>query len=79
MFFVILDDHSNFGHTELLSKKNDAFEAYLAVTTHWEHKSSNIVMKLCCDGAKELIEGIFGDHITAKGIEHQIAVPYAHF
>jgi len=34
MFFVILDDYSNFGHTQLLAKKNDVFAAYLAVSTH---------------------------------------------
>ena len=78
MFFIILDNHSNFGHTVLLNQKNDAFEAYLAVTTRWEHKSANLVMKLRSDGAKELVQSIFGEHVTAKGIEHQVTVPYAH-
>jgi len=78
MFFIILDDHSNFGHTVLLNWKNDAFEAYLAVTTRWERKSGNLVMKLRSDGAKELVQGIFSEHVTAKGIEHQVTVPYAH-
>jgi len=78
MFFIVLDDYSNFGHTQLLAKKSDAFAAYLAVSTRWECKSGNLVMKLCSDGAKELVDGPFGDHITAKGIEHQVSVPYAH-
>jgi len=78
MFFIVLDDYSNFGHTQLLAKKSDAFMVYLAVSTHWECKSGNLVMKLRSDGAKELVDGPFGDHITAKGIEHQVSVPYAH-
>jgi len=78
MFFIVLDDYSNFGHTELLVKKSDAFAAYLAVATHWEQRSGNLVMKLRSDGAKELVDGPFGDHLVAKGIEQQVAVPYAH-
>ena len=58
MFFIVLDDYSNFGHTELLVKKSDAFAAYLAVVTHWERRSGNLVMKLHSDGAKELVNGV---------------------
>jgi len=35
-------------------------------------------MKLRSDGAKELVDGPFGDHLVAKGIEQQVAIPYAH-
>jgi len=78
MFFIILDDHLNFGHIILLNQKNDAFKAYLAITTHWKHKSGNLVMKLRSDGPKELVQETFSNHVTAKSIEHQVTVPYAH-
>ena len=28
--------------------------------------------------AKEFVEGVFGEHMTAKGITHQVTVPYAY-
>ena len=35
-------------------------------------------MKLRSECAKKPVDGPFDDHITAKGIMHQVSVPYAH-
>jgi hypothetical protein len=78
MFLVLLDDFSNLGHTDLMVKKSDAFQCYLAVEARWERKSGNVVLNVRSDGAKEFIEGSFGAHLRAKGITHQIAAAYAH-
>jgi hypothetical protein len=68
----------NFGHTSLLATKSDAFTAYHTVEASWELKSGRRVCVVHCDGAKELIEGDFGDYLTTHGIVQQITVPYAH-
>ena len=77
-FWTILDDASNFGHTSLLAAKSDAFPAYRAVEASWELKSGCQVHVICCDGAKELIEGDFGNYLTMCSIMQQITAPYAH-
>ena len=46
MFLVILDDFLNLGHTDLMVKKSDAFQCYLAVEARWEQKSGNKVLTL---------------------------------
>ena len=76
--FLVFLDHSNYGHTVLLAKKSDAFAAYLPAEARWEHKSGNRILAICSDGAKEFVEGVFGEHMAAKGITHQVTVPYTH-
>lgn len=78
MFLVILDDFSNFRHTDLMAKKNNAFQYYLAVEARWEWKSGNHVLTLRSDSAKEFVEGPFGAHLQTRGITHQVAAVYAH-
>ena len=34
MFLILLDDFLNFGHTDLMAKKSDTFQCYLAVEAH---------------------------------------------
>jgi hypothetical protein len=77
-FWTILDDASNFGHTSLLATKSDAFPAYRSVEASWELKSGRRVRTIRCDGAKELIQGQFGDYLVARGITQQVTAPYAH-
>jgi hypothetical protein len=78
LFWTILDDASNYGHTALLAHKSDAFSAYLPVEASWELKSGHRVRAIHCDGAKELIEGKFAKHLLEKGITQQVTAPYAH-
>jgi hypothetical protein len=78
MFLILLDDFSNFGHTDLMVRKSDAFRCYLAVEAHWERKSGNVVLSICSDGAKEFVEGSFETHLRTWGITHQVAAAYAH-
>ena len=78
LFWTILDDASNYGHTALLAHKSDAFSAYLPVEASWELKSGHRVRAIRSDGAKELIEGKFAKYLLEKGITQQITAPYAH-
>ena len=78
MFLILLDDFSNFGHTDLMAKKSNAFKCYLAVEAHWEWKTGNVVLNLHSDGAKEFIEGSFRTYLHTWGIIHQVVAAYAH-
>ncbi|KAF5381322.1 hypothetical protein D9615_008433 [Tricholomella constricta] len=77
-FFSILDDYSNWGLTDLMAHKNEAFMIYKTTEAAWELQSGNRVRAIRCDGAKEFILGKFASHLRSRGIQHQITAEYAH-
>jgi len=77
-FVIILDDHSNWSMTGLLSKKSQVFDHYVAIEAHLELKIGQLVCKVCCDGAREISKGHLAAHLISHGIELQVTIPYAH-
>ncbi|GLB34019.1 hypothetical protein LshimejAT787_0109030 [Lyophyllum shimeji] len=77
-FFSMLDDCSNWGVTDLMAHKNEAFLIYKSTEAAWELQSGNPVRAVRCDGAKEFILGKFAAHLRARGIQQQITAEYAH-
>ena len=78
LFWGLLDDKSNFGHSGLLSAKSDVFHDYKKVEASWEAKSGNRVIAIRMDGAKEFSMGNMGTYLKSWGITMQITAPYAH-
>ena len=77
-FWGLLDDKSNFGHVGLLAAKNEVFPDYKKVEALWETKSSNRVIAIRMDGAKEFSLGNMGAYLKLRGIMMQITAPYTH-
>lgn len=77
-FFTILDDFSNFGFTNLLAKKSDAYSQFLRVEAAMKRQQGAIIKVVCMDGAKEFVEGPFARHLVSNGVVSQVAAPYAH-
>lgn len=77
-FNSIIDDHSNFGSTALLSTKDQATDHFKSTSVRWELKSGNLVLVLRSDGALEFTAGALHTHLESRGIIHQSTAPYAH-
>jgi hypothetical protein len=77
-FFVILDDHSNWGFTHLLRLKNDAYTSYCHTEAFLLRSFGTLVLTVRLDGALELCKGVLGQHFTKQGIVIQQTAPYAH-
>jgi len=77
-FWALLNNKSNYIHVELLVTKSDVFSAYRKVEASWEAKSSNCVVAIHMDGAKELCHGRLEAHLHSRGIAMQVTAPYAH-
>src|ERR1700678_954170 len=77
-FFVILDDHSNFGFTHLLRLKSEAFPAYCRTETFLCRFCGKLIVTVCVDGALELTKGDMANHFTKNSIIVQRTAAYAH-
>ena len=77
-FAVILNDYSNDSTVQCLRNRDHAFRFYLSVEARWERQTGKTVKALRVDGAKELIEGRMGTHLTERGIHIQQTAAYAH-
>jgi hypothetical protein len=77
-FFIILDDHSNWGFTTLLLLKSDVFTSFSNTEAFllWSH--GTLIITVHIDGALELCSGAFGAHFAKQGIVVQQTAPYAH-
>jgi hypothetical protein len=77
-FFVMLDDKSNFGVTDLLKLRNEAYSSYCQTETIllWSYDAKVINVRV--DGALELTKGSLGAHFVKQGIVVQKTASYAH-
>ena len=77
-FFVILDDSSNFGVTDLLRARNDAYSSYCRTENYFLRSFDAKVITVRVDGALELTKGSLGAHFEKQGIVVQRTAAYAH-
>ena len=77
-FFSILNDHSNYGFTVGLCKKNNSFSFYLTTESFIKHSNGVLITSIRVNGALELTAGPMGDHLALKGIVVQKTAPHAH-
>jgi hypothetical protein len=77
-FYVILDDHSNFGFLHLLRLKSEAFPAYRRTEAFIGRSCNKPVVTVRVDGALELMKGDMATHFAKHGIVVQQTAPYAH-
>jgi Reverse transcriptase (RNA-dependent DNA polymerase) len=77
-FYVILDDHSNFGFLHLLRLKNEAFTAYCHTEAFIRRSCDKQVITVHVDGALELTKGDMAAYFVKQGIVVQKTAPYTH-
>jgi hypothetical protein len=77
-FYVILDDHSNFGFLHLLRLKSEAFLAYCRTEAFIRRSCGKLVINVRVDGALELTKGDMAKHFDQHGIVVQRTAAYAH-
>jgi hypothetical protein len=77
-FYVILDDHSNFGFLHLLHLKNEVFPAYCCTEAFIKQSCSKLIITVHVAGALELTQGNLAKHFSKHGIVVQQTTAYAH-
>ena len=77
-FLASLDDHSQFGFTDLHQRKDQSFDSYRRNEATIELVTGNRIRAIRCDGAPELCQGRLGSHLRDRGIAVQTTAPYAH-
>ena len=77
-FFMMLDDHMNFGFTTLLRLRSEAYLLYRNMEACLLCSNGVKVIMVRLDGALELTKESLGDHFSKNGIVVQKTAPYAH-
>jgi hypothetical protein len=77
-FYVILNDHSNFGFLHLLHLKNEVLPAYCRTEALIKWSCGKLIIAVCVDGALELTKGDLAKHFSNHGIVVQQTATYAH-
>jgi hypothetical protein len=77
-FHVVLDDYANFGFTNLLRLKSDAYASYCETESYLLRSHGALVVTIRVDGALELTKGAMATHFAKSGIVVQRTAPYAH-
>lgn len=67
-FFVMLDDKSNFGVTDLLKLRNEAYSSYCRTETVLLRSYNAKAINVRVDSALELTKGSLGAHFIKQGI-----------
>jgi hypothetical protein len=77
-FLASLDDHSQFGFTDLHQRRDQSYDSYRRNEATIELVTGNRIRTVRCDGAPELCQGRLGSHLRDRGIAIQTTAPYAH-
>ena len=77
-FYIFLDDFSNFGVTDLLRVRSDAYSSFCHTENIFLRSYDAKIITVRVDGALELTKGSLGNHFAAQGIIVQRTAPYAH-
>ena len=77
-FFIVLDDSLNFGVTELLRARNEAYLSFCRTEQYLLRSFDAKIITVRVDGALELTKGSLGDYFMKQGIVVQRTATYAH-